>query len=81
MIEAKGFKDDLKRRSSETAKKALAAKPRPVVKNPEPSTEVTVLKEILEFLRNYKPGNPGSANFVVTERDENGKIKSFKVES
>lgn len=80
MIEAKGFKDDLKRRSSETAKKALAAKPRPVVKNPEPSTEVTVLKEILEFLRGYKPGS-ASANFVVTERDENGKIKSFKVES
>ena len=46
------------------------------------------LSEILELLKliqmmlmNEKPGSASSVNFVVTERDENGKIKSFKVES
>ena len=76
------FKDTLLRRSQETAKKALVAKPKPpvAVKNTATST-VGVLKEILDFLKSYKPGDTGAAKFVVTERDDNGKIKSFKVES
>ena len=40
-----------------------------------------LLKKIQMMLMNEKPGSASAVNFIVTERDEKGKIRSFKVES
>ena len=45
-----------------------------------PQNQLSVLKEILAFLKNYRAGTSAALNFVVTERDAEGKIKSFKAE-
>ncbi len=74
----KEYRDKLKARAQ--GKRALALV-KPIAKKRENLSVPELLKQILEFLRNYKPGNPEKAKFEVTERDVDGKVKSFKVES
>ena len=83
MLESQAFKQRMLARSSETAKKALAKKLKTptAVKKQEPQTQLSVLREILAFLKNYQAGQSGAVEFLVTGRDDEGKIKSFKVES
>ena len=80
------FKQRMMRRARESAR---APKPRkePVplaVPPPAPTTELSVLKEILAFLGNYR-ADPGASSagvsFVVTERDAKGKVRAFRVEA
>lgn len=76
------FQEELYARASGKRIRALARTNRkPPEQKAEQASVVELLKEILEFLKGYKPGASGSVEFTVTERDADGKIKSFKVES
>mgnify|MGYP001582261271 CR=1 FL=1 len=90
MLEPEGtasFKQRMLRSGRETARRALEPKPKPKKKElpplAAPQNQLSVLSEILAFLKNYQAAHPtaGAASFVVTERDAEGKIKSFKVKT
>ncbi len=79
---AEQFRKKLKSRSSEKVMLAMAVKSNAATgenQDNSPATEISLLQKILDFLTNYK-SDSGTPNFVVTERDSDGKVKSFKVE-
>ena len=74
----KAFQEDLGLRASRKRIRALRER-QPPEQKAEKKSVTDLLSEILEFLKGYQPGGPGPVEFVVTERDADGKIKSFKV--
>jgi hypothetical protein len=74
------FQENLRAKASkkrELVKAKIKAAPKKVdkVSNVDLMTEMREIKALLQ----KRGAAKGSVEFVVTERDENGKIKSFKV--
>jgi hypothetical protein len=82
---AKDFQEMLRRKASAKMVLVRAAKERKRKereKAPPPTVQASVLAKLNEILVLLKQGNStGPVNFIVTERDGDGKIKSFKVEA
>lgn len=81
--ERKLFAEDLRRKASKKMALVRAAKAQKKSEKPAPaSVKATVLvklNEILDLLKKGKSG--GNVKFIITDRDPDGNIKSFKVEN